>query len=156
MSAPDTLIVGLGNPYLGDDGVGWRVAEALRPRLDRTSVEIRCLALGGLALMEQIAGFRRCVIVDAVVSGARPGEVRVMDSAELADRSSHHTASVHDLGLAHALDLGRALGLDLPERLGVVGVEARPEFTFGEDLSPAVAAAVPKAVASVEGWLQTP
>jgi Ni,Fe-hydrogenase maturation factor len=40
------------------------------------------------------------------------------------------------------------------EEIGIVGVEALPEFTFGEELSPAVAAAVPRAVEHVESWLQ--
>ncbi len=152
MKAPHpALVVGLGNPILGDDGVGWRVAEALRGR--QADVEVLCLSLGGLALMERLEGYQRCVIVDAVVTGAAEGHVQTFTASELADASSHHTASVHDLGFAHALRLGREIGVELPDDILVVGIEAAPEFTFGEQLSPAVEDAIPRAIELAERWL---
>lgn len=152
MSA-STLIVGLGNPILGDDGVGWRVAEALSSRLDDPDIEIRFLSLGGLALMEHLAGYRRALVIDAVVAGAEPGSVNLLGANELADRSSHHTASVHDMSLSAALELGTRLGLDLPGEIAVVGIEAAPEFEFGETLSEPVARAIPIATRLAEAWL---
>ena len=52
-----TLVVGLGNPILGDDGVGWRVAEEVRARLTDPDVTVTCLALGralGAELPEEV------------------------------------------------------------------------------------------------------
>ncbi len=152
-AGPTTLVVGLGNPILGDDGVGWRVAESLRADLDDPDVEVLCLSLGGMALMEHLAGYRRCLIVDAVVSGAEIGAVQRMTAAEMADRSSHHTASVHDLSLTSALALGRQLGVYLPDEIQVIGIEAAPEFEFGETLSAAVARAIPEATRQIQAWL---
>jgi hydrogenase maturation protease len=164
-----TLVVGLGNPILGDDGVGWRVAEALAARLDAAEVEVRCLSLGGLALMEHLAGYRRALVIDAVVAGAEPGSVNLLSAAELnstelnstelnsteiADRASHHTASVHDMSLSAALELGARLGIDLPGEIAVVGIEAAPDFEFGETLSPAVERAIPEATRIAEDWLR--
>jgi hydrogenase maturation protease len=154
-----TLVVGLGNPILGDDGVGWRVAEALEARLDAAEVEVRCLSLGGLALMEHLAGYRRALVIDAVVAGAEPGSVNLLSAAELnstevADRASHHTASVHDMSLSAALELGARLGIDLPGEIAVVGIEAAPDFEFSETLSPAVARAIPEATRIAEDWLR--
>lgn len=148
-----TLVVGLGNPILGDDGVGWRVAEAVKARLDDPGVEVLCLSLGGLALMEHLAGYRRALIIDAMTTGTSAGTLHHMSALEMDEFSVQHTASVHDLSLANALALGRELGLDLPEEIQVVGIEAAPEFEFGETLSPAVAAAIPAAVGAVESWL---
>lgn len=154
-AAPTTLVVGLGNPILGDDGVGWRVAEAFAATRPGPDVEVICLSVGGLALMEHLAGYRRALIVDAVVTGAPPGTLHAFSAAQLADRSSHHTASVHDLGLAVALDLGRQLGLELPEDLHVLGIEAAPGFEFGETLAVAVEGAVGEAVRWAGEWLST-
>ena len=49
---PKLLIVGLGNPILGDDGVGWHVAECIQQLLPQ--IEVFCLSLGGLSLMEYL------------------------------------------------------------------------------------------------------
>jgi hydrogenase maturation protease len=144
-----TLVVGLGNPILGDDGVGWRVAEDVRARLDHRDVDVLCLSLGGLALMENLAGYRRAVIVDAMTTGAAPGSLHRITARGLDELGVQHTASVHDLSLLAALAFGREMGLALPEDIRVVGVEARPEFDFGEALSEPVRNAVPLAVAAV-------
>ncbi len=151
-----TLVVGLGNPILGDDGVGWRVAEAVKARVDDPDVEVLCLSLGGLALMEHLAGYRRVIIVDAMSTGAQPGVLHQMSSREMDELSVQHTASVHDLSLSAALALGRELGLALPEEIQIIGIEAKPEFNFGETLSAAVAGAVPGAASAVVAWLYQP
>ena len=148
-----TLVVGLGNPILGDDGVGWRVAERVRERFDDPDVAVLCLSLGGLSLVEHLAGYRRAVIVDAMTTGASPGTLHRFDAVAAADPGAQHTASVHDLSLATALALGRELGLDLPGEIAVVGVEAAPEFEFGEELSEAVARALPDMERAVRDWL---
>jgi Ni,Fe-hydrogenase maturation factor len=54
MQSEKTLVIGLGNPILGDDGVGWVVAREVEDRLPQMDhpVEVDCLSLGGLSLME--------------------------------------------------------------------------------------------------------
>lgn len=152
----NTLVVGLGNPILGDDGIGWRVAEAVRSACDDPDVEILCLSLGGLALMEHLAGYHRCLIVDAMTTGAPAGTLHRMSAREMDELSIQHTASVHDMSLAAALSFGRQLGLLLPEEIQIVGVEALPEFEFGERLSPVLENILPQAVAAVRQWLSHP
>jgi len=151
-----TLVVGLGNPILGDDGVGWRVAERVGASLNDSDIDVLCLSLGGLSLMEHLAGYRRVLIVDAMTTGAAAGTLHRIDAREMDEPSIQHTASVHDLSLAAALALGRELGIDLPEEIQVIGVEADPEFEFGEALSTTVAAAIPAAANAVAAWLHTP
>ncbi|MBI4770166.1 MAG: hypothetical protein HY784_07090, partial [Chloroflexi bacterium] len=73
-----TLILGLGNPILGDDGLGWRVAEEVRRRLQaadggsarqsairnpKSEIEVDAFALGGLSLMERLVGYDRAILV---------------------------------------------------------------------------------------------
>jgi hydrogenase maturation protease len=148
-----TLVVGLGNPILGDDGVGWRVAAAVKDRLDDPAVDVICLSLGGLALMEHLAGYRRAIIVDAMTTGAQPGSLHQLSAREMDELSVQHTASVHDMSLSAALSFGREMGLDLPQDIWLIGVEAQPEFDFGETLSAPVDQAVPAAVQAVLQWL---
>ncbi len=144
-----TLILGLGNPILRDDGVGLRVAEALRPRLaGRTGVTVEVDTWGGLRLMERMVGYDRVVVIDAARSGAPPGTIRRLAPG---DMPTQRTASAHDLDLPSALALGRKAGALLPQDddILILGVEAADVLTFGEELTPEVAAAVPAAADAV-------
>lgn len=159
MAAVDTLIVGLGNPILGDDGVGWRVVEALGKMraVRRLQAELDCLSAGGLSLMERLQGFRRVILVDAMETGLVPaGGVKVFPLEELPNPSAGHSCSAHDASLLTALETGRRLGLDLPETVTVVAIEAATVHDFSEQLSPVVADAVPRAVGAVLNLVQPP
>jgi hydrogenase maturation protease len=143
-----TLVVGLGNPILGDDGIGWRVAEQVRARAPQFEVEF--LALGGLSLMERLIGYDRVIIIDAIhTRDGRIGDVACFSLDALPDLSAGHTTAVHDTSLQTALQLGRSMGAELPEEVIVVGVEARRVYDFSEELSPDVAAAIPAATQAV-------
>ena len=155
-----TLIIGLGNPILGDDGVGWVVAEQVRAALSNPqssipnpqSVEVDCASLGGLSLMERLTGAERVILVDAIFTGTQPvGTVRRFLLDELPDMSAGHSASAHDTSLRNALQVGRDMHVPLPEdeNVLIVTVEAEAVYDFSQELSPAVAAAVPVALQQV-------
>ncbi len=151
----NTLILGLGNPILGDDGVGWRVAQELQRALGSTPYEIDCLSLGGLSLMERLVGYDRAILVDAIQTGAQPiGNVAVLPLAELSDPGMGHISAAHDTTLQTALRLGRDLGAHLPQQITIVGVETQAEFELSEQLSAEVQAAVPRAVEIVLSQLK--
>jgi hydrogenase maturation protease len=146
------LVIGLGNPLLGDDGVGWHVAEQVAHELDESDkpVEVDCLAVGGLGLMERLAGYHSAIIVDAIVTGQQPsGSLSCFSLDDLLDDTAGHLHSTHDTSLHVALRAGAALGIPLPCCLTVVGIEACRVYDFDERLSPAVAACVPLAVKTV-------
>jgi len=154
-----TLILGLGNPLLGDDGVGWRVAEAVRPQVTNPEVEVDCLAGGGLSLMERLIGYDRAILVDAMTTGRAPqGTVSCFDLEQLPDPTASHLTSVHETSLKTALRLGASLELALPQKVLVVAIESQQVYDFSEELSPPVMAAVPKAVQCIvaTGWLSPP
>lgn len=147
------LVIGLGNPILGDDGVGWRVAEEIaRLTVSLPEVEVDCAALGGLSLMERLTGYETVILVDSIFTGSHPlGTVRTFPLDELQDLSSGHTTAVHDTSLRNALKVGRSMGIALPpdENILIVSIEARDVYEFSEELSPPIASAVPQAVAAV-------
>lgn len=144
-----TLVLGLGNPILGDDGVGWRVAEIVARQIRDASVEVDYHAGGGLSLMERLVGYDRAILIDAVTAGGPVGTVSRLRLDDLPDFSSVHTTSAHDASLQTALKLGQSMGAHLPETVMVVGVEAERLYDFDEQLTPTVAAAVPAAVEAV-------
>lgn len=157
--AARTLVLGLGNPLLGDDGAGWRVVEALRPLAAAwgAAVELDCHAGGGLALMERLVGYDQAIVIDAVHLGCGPvGSVACLPLEALPDPCGGHLASAHEASLPVALALGRQLGAALPRQVVIVGIEALPVFEFSEGLSPAVAEAVPVAARAVARCLEEP
>jgi hydrogenase maturation protease len=148
-----TLVIGLGNPILGDDGVGWRVVEEIaRKTADRNDVEVDTISLGGLSLMERLTSYERVILVDSLFSGQKPiGTVSLFLLNELPDLSSGHTTAVHDTSLRNALSVGRSMEIPLPrdEDVHIVAIEAEKVYDFSETLSPPVEAAVPIAVEAV-------
>ncbi|MGZ4786102.1 MAG: hydrogenase maturation protease [Acidimicrobiales bacterium] len=160
-SGASILVIGLGNPVRGDDGVGWRVIEAVEDRLEAmgatgrpVGVELDRLAVGGLSLMERLVGYERAILVDALEEGVTPGTVSHRSLDELTGGPTAHLDSSHDASLAAALAAGSALGATLPSDITVVGVEIRDADVFSDQLSPAVEAAVPAAVELLMGLLR--
>ncbi len=154
-----TLVVGLGNPILTDDGVGIHVVRAVQSRLTHHTSRITHHAshpdfaeasVGGVRLLEIIAGYERVIMVDAIqTSGGKPGDIHRLYPSDLC--ASLHSGSTHDLSLAGALALGREMGMTLPadEDILIVAIETEDVLTFGETCTPAVAAAIPRAVEAV-------
>ena len=148
-----TLVIGLGNPILGDDGVGWKVAEKVSDQLSVTSdqsVVAECASLGGLSLMERMVGYQRAILVDSMETGQSPeGSVSVFPLEALTNPSASHSSAAHDTSLLTALEVGRKMKMQVPDAVTVVAIEAKNVYDFSEELSPAVAEAVPLAVQSV-------
>lgn len=112
----------------------------------KLDVEIKCFALGGLSLMEQLIGYDRVIIIDAIqTSGGQIGQVHQLTIYDLPEVSTGHTTAIHDMSLPAALQVGREMQADLPEEIFLVGIEADRVYEFSEELSPAVEAAIPEA-----------
>lgn len=131
-----TLVLGLGNPILGDDGVGIYTARAVRERLKgRVGVDIKEVSLGGLRLMEEILGYDRVIIVDATITGrGAVGEIYRISPQNL--KGTLHLSSPHDLNFTTALELGRIYAPeDVPKEIVIYAIEVAENLTFAEELS---------------------
>jgi hydrogenase maturation protease len=124
-------VIGLGNEWRSDDGVGIEVARRLGGRV---------LEGEPIALVDALDGEDEVTVVDAVSSGAPPGTLYVFQAGRLPlPARLFGASSTHALGLADAIELARSLGR-LPRRVVVYGIEGE-SFDFGKGLSPAVAEA---------------
>ena len=149
-----SLILGLGNAILGDDAVGLRVAHAVAERWGRTEeLTVAEEERGGFALLEQLAGFERALLIDAIKTGAPAGKLHWLrvDSVP-----TQRTATAHGINLRMALEVGRQSGLALPsnDAIAILGIEAGDVLTFAESLSPDVENAIPRAVEAAGRWLR--
>ena len=145
-----TLVLGLGNPILTDDGVGIHVVRAAAAQCQRDDVTFAEASVGGLRLLDVIVGYERIIMVDAICTpDGKPGDIHRLHPNDL--RASLHSGSTHDLSLPGALALGRGMGMVLPadEDIVIIAIETEDVLTFGESCTPAVTAAIPHAVKAV-------
>lgn len=138
----DTLILGVGNPLMGDDGAGVLAVQRLLARPDLPpDVTVIDGGTAGLGLIPLIESYRRVVLVDAVLMGEPPGTVRRFAWREARVAGRAQSLSLHQSDLADALALAEALG-SLPPEVVIYGVQ--PQHTDWEQpLSEAVARALP-------------
>jgi hydrogenase maturation protease len=141
-----TIVLGVGNPILQDDGVGFHVIEALRKKhLNDQGITIDTACTGGLNLLDLIRGYEKVILVDAINQDqGAPGEVKQFT---VRDATSLHSGNPHDVSLAEALTLAKNLGeTSLPKEIILIGIVVRRTHDFGEKLSTEVQRAVPAAV----------
>lgn len=132
------MVIGVGNPYRGDDAVG--VVIARRVRELAPGVRVLEEAAEPLELMDTWAGADRVILVDAVVSGTTPGTIHRFEPVGEPLPAQLFRYSTHAFSVAEAIELARAMER-LPPELVLYGVEGA-EFAAGAELSPAVAGVV--------------
>ena len=135
MTRTGTLIAGIGNRYRGDDAFGCKVAHALSARVSR---QVKCVEHDGepAALIECWQGYENVILIDAVSSGAQPGQIFRFDLVRQALPEAFKLYSTQAFGVPQAVELARALG-KLPRRIRFIGVEG-DNFEAGEALSPSL------------------
>ncbi|MGV9841687.1 hydrogenase maturation protease [Streptomyces fungicidicus] len=156
---PRTLVAGVGNIFLGDDGFGVEAARALAGEALPEAVEVADIGIRGVHLAYQLLdGYDTLVVLDATARGAEPGTLYVIDAAEPGSRRPPDAVALDghrmspDAVLALLGTLCAGTGAVPPRRTLVVGCEpATVEEGIG--LSPPVAAAVPGAVRLVRELL---
>ncbi|MBU0674289.1 MAG: hydrogenase maturation protease [Proteobacteria bacterium] len=144
-----TIVIGLGNPCLRDDGLGIMVADLLRNHPERhDTVTVTEAYTGGLALMELMVGYDQAIVIDACTTGIHPaGTLIEMSLDDLTP--SRNSTSTHDASLVVALETGKTIGLHLPSSIRFFGIEAGNTKDFGETLTEPVRRTVPALVAEV-------
>ena len=138
-----TLLLYLGNPIAGDDGIGLEVGVRLAGELGASGTAVTAREFSGspLDLLGAVEGYDRLILLDAVATGAPVGTVKLFDERALMARRGD--TYPHGLNLPEALALGRRLGADLPARIHLIGVEIRPALAFASGFSPELADRLP-------------
>ena len=143
-----TLILGLGNSLLCDDGVGIYVAAELKNRVDRPEITVMETGVAGLSLLDLLVGYDRAIIVDAIQTvGGKAGQIYRLEPK--AFDTAIHTASAHGIDFTTALEFGKKLGLHLPQEIVIFAIEASDVSTFSEECTPEVTRAIPTCVEMV-------
>ena len=135
-----TLILGLGNTILSDDGIGIYVARALKKEIKDSAVCIQEASLGGIELLEPMVGYNKAILIDSMAIPEKSyGDVVKVDVADLKGGSA---MARHQIPFKEALDLGYHLQMDLPEEIVIYGINVKDTVTFGEECTPEVASQI--------------
>jgi len=137
-----TLILGMGNPIMGDDGVGIWAARALKDRVNEEKVTVMETGMAGLNLLELLADYDRAILIDAIKTGeGEVGQVYRLKPEMFND--TRHAISTHGVDFSTALELGNRLGLNLPKDIVFFGIEVADANIFSEKCTPEVEKAIP-------------
>ena len=148
---PNIVVIGIGNEYRSDDGVGIEIARRLRAQLP-SEIKIVEASGEGVSLMDAWQGADSVVLLDAVQSGASPGTIHHFDAGTEPIPTAFFNYSTHAFSVAEAVELSRVLH-QLPPHLTVYGIEGS-NFEAGAGLSPAVEGAMAEVVGLVVRELQ--
>ena len=141
-----TIVLGVGNQILGDDGVGIHIVNELKKQIHNPNITIDEAVTGGMNLLDLLLGYDKAIIVDAVkTENGVNGEVKRIP---LGNFSTMHSCNPHDVSLIEAIEMAKKMGeTRIPPEIVIIGVMMKQiPCEFGEQLGKNIAAAVPKAV----------
>lgn len=152
--AARTLLLSLGNPLRGDDGVGAAVLLQLQDKTIAPHVELLEGGTPGLETVLLMQDFDRVIVIDAADMGLEPGVWQrfTPKMVRLQSRDMYLRGTLHYAGLAEALALGEALDI-LPQEIVIFGIQPA-QIGWEPGLSAAVAAAIPALGAAILDELQ--
>lgn len=148
-----TLVLGIGNTLLSDEGIGVHVVKYLS--MHHSDEKNAAFLDGGtlsFTLAQSIAENDNLIVVDAARLGRRAGTVRCFEGTQMDVYLRGSRCSVHEVGLTDLLDIAR-LSDTFPKHRALIGVEPH-SLDWGEALSPQVAPAIEEAVAQVLALLR--
>ncbi|HSB79197.1 MAG TPA: hydrogenase maturation protease [Candidatus Methylomirabilis sp.] len=139
-----TVVLGLGNPILSDDGVGLAVAAELKRLLAVApirGVDVLASTRAGFELIDLLRGYARAVILDCIVlPDPQPGRVCRLTLDDVSGCA--RLVNAHEVSVGTAFRLAERMGIPMPHEAEIIAVEAADTATLAEGLTPMVQATV--------------
>jgi hydrogenase maturation protease len=130
----DTIVIGLGNLLMSDEGIGIHLIRKLSEHQDEfPSVEFIDAGTGGLNILHLIANRKKAVIIDCAKMGKKPGTIKQFEPADVQTTKKMTHFSLHEADILRIIELSRQLG-ECPNQIAIFGIE--PEsLELGQSLS---------------------
>jgi hydrogenase maturation protease len=119
----DTIIIGLGNLLLSDEGIGIHLIRKLSEHQDKfPSVDFIDAGTGGMNVLHLIANRKKAVIIDCVKMGKRPGTIKRFEPADVQTTKKMMHFSLHEADILQIINLSKQLG-ECPDKIVIFGIE---------------------------------
>ena len=142
-----TLVLGIGNPILGDDGIGFHIAQELAKQIKDENIDVKDTSADGLSLLELIVGYDKLIVIDAIMTeDKKVGEIYRLKPEDTGE-PARSTISPHHSNLATTIEIGKKLfAKHIPEEIIVFAVGTREVAKVTEEVTPKVKEAIPKVI----------
>lgn len=135
-----TLVLGIGNPILTDDGVGIKIAQKLKE--ENSKLKVIETSEAGLSLLDLVIGYDKLVIIDSIKTHkGKPGELYELELEDL--KPAKDFSSSHGIGIITAFKLGQELGYSMPKYTTIYAIEVKDNTTFGEQCTKEIRERIP-------------
>jgi hydrogenase maturation protease len=116
-----TAVIGIGNPLMGDDGIGPLLIEGLRSS-GVSGADLIDLGTGGIRLVHEMARYDRVIIVDAADMGLDPGEHRIFSPEDAISVKFNRGYSLHDWDVMRSIEISKELG-ETPPSITIFAIQ---------------------------------
>jgi hydrogenase maturation protease len=142
----EIIILGMGNKFFGDDGVGIVIAEKLKDLLaENNNINVEETNWGGFRIIDLLSGYKTAIIIDALRTKTQPaGFIHKLNYKDLIH--SVRMVSFHDINFATAVELAKEVNIPMPEDIQVFAIEINEADHFSEELSVEVNVSVDKCI----------
>jgi hydrogenase maturation protease len=144
------LILGVGNPILGDDSVGFHVAQEIGRKIKDKNIDAKGVSTSGLNLLEFIRGYDKVIIIDAIkTKNGKTGQIYRFGPSNLS-RTAHLTHFSHNMNIATAIKIGKKFTPEqMPKEIVIFAIEVKEVGKFAQEMTERVKEAIPKLVSLV-------
>lgn len=126
-----SIILGIGNTILSDDGIGPFIANKLKK--DHNDVDIMITADSGFYLIDHIIDYDKAIFIDSIKTGKN--EVGRVNTFSVNDFKTTIPYDLHSTNISSAIDYSRMCGLKVPKEIYFIGIEIEDNYTFKESLT---------------------
>jgi len=142
-----TLVLGIGNTILGDDGIGVHIAQGLAKEINDENIDVMDTSIDGLNLLELIVGYDKVIIIDAIMTeDGEVGEIYRLRPENIG-RLACSATSPHHLNLATTIEIGKRLfPQEIPGEVIIFAVGAQEVTEVTEEITARVKEAIPRVI----------
>jgi hydrogenase maturation protease len=149
-----TLILGIGNDILTDDGIGPKLVLDLQKQEYADNIHFKNAFLGGLEILELIHGFNQVIFIDAMITGKGiPGTVYQFSPDDF--KETLHLSNLHDANFLTTLELGKKMNMSLPSDIHIIAIEIIEDRVFSDHFSPEIENKYSQILESVKKLIET-
>lgn len=143
MSPGNTIILGVGNELLSDEGVGVHIVREIKKREIPAGVTAVEGGTDGFGLLNIITEADRLILIDSLKGGGKPGSIYKFDIKDAPKCPDIFKTSVHQIGILEVINLSGLVGKT--PKATVIGIEPK-KIDTGLELSPEVKKKIPRVI----------